>query len=68
MATFAEPTIPRSTPPFGVALARIRRRWRWRHAAVGVAITLAVLLVGFWVAAAALQGARFSPASVAIAR
>ena len=53
MATYANPSRT-SVPPFAAALTGIRRRWRWRHAAVGLALTLLVVLVAFWGAAGEL--------------
>src|SRR5690606_39306849 len=68
MATFAEPTVSGTTQPLADALAGLRRRWRWRHAAAGAALTLGVLLLAFWLAAMALQAARFSAGSISLAR
>ncbi|MEP7384162.1 MAG: hypothetical protein ABI910_20975, partial [Gemmatimonadota bacterium] len=67
MATYARPSATEA-PPFAFALSRVRLRWRWRHAAVGLAVTFGVAVVGLWGAAVALQAARFSPESVSLAR
>ena len=68
MATSAEPTLSGTQQPLAGALAGFRRRWRWRHLAVGIELTLGVMLVAFWLAAMALQAARFAGASVTVAR
>ncbi|GMV08948.1 MAG: hypothetical protein AMXMBFR55_06820 [Gemmatimonadota bacterium] len=68
MATFAQPTAGASTHPLADALNGPRRRWRWRHAAVGFAVTLGVVLVAFWIAAAALQATRFTAQGITAAR
>ncbi len=68
MATFAEPTVSGSSRPLADALNGLRRRWRWRHAAVGLAVTLGVALIAFWIAAAALQATRFPAQGITAAR
>lgn len=68
MGSIVERTLADATSPLFTQLALARRRWRWRHAIVGLAITLAALLLMLWGAALALQAVRFTSESVRAAR
>jgi hypothetical protein len=63
-------TAPRVQPALSLTplLQRARRRWRVRHLAVGVAVAVIVLAVVLVVGSLALEAARFSSASIAVAR
>lgn len=55
-------------PPLTDALSSARRRWRLRHAAVGSAIALGAVLMGFWITAVVLEQLRFTPVAITGAR